>query len=85
MIIFSVQVRKHIGWQGQAQSLHVKLLALLTPAFAIENIASTMDTDDLEGHLHKSFISITHRHTHLEPAYFPFWSEVVLFFSIFPP
>lgn len=65
------------------RSLNVKLLALLPPAFAIESIASTMDTDDLEGHLHKSFISVTHRHTHLEPAYFPFWLEVVSFFSIF--
>lgn len=46
------------------RSLHAKLLALLPPTFAIESIASTIDTDDLEGHLHKSFI--THRHTHLD-------------------
>lgn len=47
---------------GGFRNLHVKLLTLLPSTVAIESIA-ILDTDDIQGQLHKSFISITHART----------------------
>lgn len=73
---------------GGFRNLHVKLSTLLPSTVAIESIA-ILDTDDIQGQLHKSFSSMTHAHTcarahtYERSAYFPFSLQVVSFFSLF--